>query len=163
MATKPTTAPVTMPSTLGLLSRHAKIIHTVRNPLDNCLSAYFLHLDPNVSYARDLIDIGHFYREQHRLMAHWKARFGDDIHAFDYDAFVRAPRAHLEPLLAFCGLDWDDAVLAFHTAESSVKTASVWQVREPLYVRSSGRWRAYQAHLAKLREYLNDLLPEGER
>lgn len=141
----------------------AKIIHTVRNPLDNCLSAYFLHLDPNVSYARDLMDTGHFYREQHRLMAHWKARFGDDIHEFDYDAFVRAPRAHLEPLLAFCGLDWDDAVLAFHTAESSVKTASVWQVREPLYVRSSGRWRAYQAHLAQLREYLNDLLPEGER
>ncbi|MFO1016933.1 MAG: sulfotransferase [Hyphomonadaceae bacterium] len=141
----------------------AKIIHTVRDPLDNCLSAYFLHLDPSMSYARDLADIAHYYREQSRLMAHWKSRFGPDIHTFDYDAFVSAPREQLEPLLSFCGLDWNDALLSFHVAQTSVKTASVWQVREPLYQRSSGRWRHYAAHLAPVRAQLSDLSPEGVR
>jgi tetratricopeptide (TPR) repeat protein len=141
----------------------AKIIHTTRHPLDNCLSAYFLHLDHGMAYALDLIDTGHFYRQQRRLMAHWRALYGDDVYAFDYDAFVQDPRAALEPLLAFCGLDWNDALLSFHARESSVKTASVWQVREPLYRRASGRWRHYAAHLAPLRAYLRDLLPADER
>ena len=140
----------------------AKIIHTVRQPLDNCLSAFFLHLDHGMAYALDLMDTGHFYREQRRLMAHWKQIVGADIYEFDYDAFVRAPREALTPLLTFCGLEWDDRLLSFHAAESSVKTASVWQVRQPLYQRSSGRWRHYATSLAELRAYLADLLPGEE-
>jgi tetratricopeptide (TPR) repeat protein len=50
----------------------AKIVHTTRNALDNCLSVFFLHLDPRLSYAFDLLDTGHFYRQYHRVMAHWK-------------------------------------------------------------------------------------------
>lgn len=139
----------------------AKIVHTVRHPLDNCLSAYFLHLSQDMAYALDLEDTGHFYRSEHELMRYWKTQYPDAIFELDYDAFVQAPRARLEPLLAFLGLDWDEACLSFHDKGASVKTASVWQVRQPLYQRSSGRWRNYAQHLGPLRAQLSDLLPDG--
>lgn len=135
----------------------ARIVHTTRNPLDNCLSIHFLHLDHRIGYALDLVDTAHYYREYRRLMAHWKALYGADILDFDYDAFVREPRPAVERLLAFCGLDWEEDCMAFHRVRNAVKTASVWQVREPLYQRSSGRWRNYARHLGPLRAYLEDL------
>ena len=144
----------------------ARIIHTTRDALDNCLSIYFLHLDHSMAYANDLMDIAHYYRQYRRLMAHWKSQYGDDILDFDYDAFVRAPRPAVEKLLAFCRLDWEEACLSFQHVRNAVKTASVWQVREPLYQRSSGRWRNYARHLEPLRaslgEWVDDAAPTPE-
>lgn len=137
----------------------AKILHTVRDPVDTCLSTYFLHLDHRMSYARDLDNIAHYYQQYRRLMAHWKALYADDVRDFDYDRFVRAPRETLEPALQFCGLDWDERCLTFHERESLVRTASVWQVRQPLYQKSSGRAQAYAAYVAPLREALSAFYP----
>jgi tetratricopeptide (TPR) repeat protein len=134
----------------------AKIVHTRRDALDNGLSIYFLHLAHSQPYATDLADIGHHYQEYRRLMAHWRALYPDDIFDFDYDRFVHDPRPELERLLAFCGLPWDERCLDFHQRPNAVKTASVWQVRQPLYTASSGRWRRYAAHLAPLAEALGD-------
>lgn len=148
---------------VGLIKRlfpSAKIVHTRRHPLDNVLSVYFLHLDHSMGYALDPMDAAHFYRQQERLMAHWRALYPNDVYTFDYDAFVASPRTEAEKLLAFCGLDWDENCLAFHKLDNAVKTASVWQVREPLYTRSSGRWRHYQRQLAPLRAYLADLISD---
>ncbi|MDX2234390.1 MAG: sulfotransferase [Hyphomonadaceae bacterium] len=128
----------------------ARIINTVRNPRDNCLSIYFLHLDHAMAYATDLADIAHYYSEYRRLMAHWRLHHGADIFDFDYDAFVRDPRPAVERVLAFCGLDWEEACLDFHRRRGAVKTASVWQVRRPLYADASGRWRHYAADLGVL-------------
>ena len=66
-----------------------------------------------------------------------------------------SPRPAVEKLLAFCGLDWEESCLSFHRVQNAVKTASVWQVRDPLYQRSSGRWRNYARHLGPLQAYLN--------
>lgn len=132
----------------------ARIVHTRRHPLDNCLSVYFLHLDHAMGYALDVEDAAHFLIEERRLMAHWQALYGEDILDFDYDAFVASPRAETARLLAHCGLPWDEACLSFHTVRNAVKTASVWQVREPLYARSSGRWRNYANELARARAIL---------
>ena len=137
----------------------AKIVHTVRDALDNCLSIYFLHLDHGMAYALDLLNIGHYYRQYRMLMAHWKSLYGADILDFDYDRFVHAPRGEAERLLDFCGLEWDEAVLSFHRVQNAVKTASVWQVREPLYARASGRARHYARQLAPLAAYLGDIYP----
>lgn len=144
---------------IGLIKRlfpDARIIHTGRNALDNCLSIYFLHLDHSMSYALDLADIGHYYVQYRRLMTHWKALYSADILDLDYDALVREPRPALQRLTAFCGLEWQEACLSFEQSARAVKTASVWQVREPLYQRSSGRWRNYAAQLAQLETYLRE-------
>jgi len=131
----------------------AKIVHTVRDALDNCLSIYFLHLDPAMSYALDLMDIGHHYRQYVRLMSHWKRQFGADILDVSYDSLLRDPKHQLEQVLAFLGLDWDEGCASVGPGRA-VKTASVWQVREPLYTRSSGRSRHYAKQLEDLRKYI---------
>ena len=143
---------------IGLVKRlfpDAKVVHSVRDPLDTGLSVYMQHLHlRGVPYASDLAAIGHYYAQYRRLMAHWKALYPADIHDFDYDAFVREPRPALEGLFAFLGLEFDERVLDFHTRSNTVKTASYWQVRKPLYGDASGRWRRYAHHLAPLRAAL---------
>jgi len=132
---------------------NARIVHTVRQPLDVILSNWFLHLDRSMGHALDLGDLAHWHGQYVRLMRHWKALY-PDILDLDYDALVVEPRPAIERLLAYCGLDWEAAVLDFHKAAAPVRTASVWQVREPLYRRSSGRWRNYERHLDGVRAAL---------
>ena len=133
----------------------AKIIHTIRQPLDMILSNWFLHLDGSMAYAMDLEDGAHWYGQHERLMAHWKALY-PDILTVDYDALVADPRPEIERILNYCGLDWQDQVMEFHKAGGAVRTASVWQIREPLYRKSSGRSRNYEAHLGGLRAALGE-------
>ena len=142
----------------------ARIVHTRRQPLDNCLSVWFLHLDHGMSYATDLGDIAHHLVQQRRLMAHWRTLFGEAVHTLDYDSLVAEPRTALAALLAHCGLPWHEGCLGFHTTEGAVRTASVWQVRRPLYRSASGRWRNYAAHLGPLRTALETagLDPEAD-
>ena len=131
----------------------ARIVHTVREPLDVILSNWFLHLDRSMGHALDLDDLAHWHGQYVRLMRHWKTLY-PDILDLDYDALVAEPRPAVERLLAYCGLDWEEGVLNFHKAATPVRTASVWQVREPLYQRSSGRWRHYERHLDGVRAAL---------
>ena len=131
----------------------ARIVHTVREPLDVILSNWFLHLDRSMGHALDLEDLAHWHGQYVRLMRHWKALY-PDILDLNYDAMVADPRPAVERLLAYCDLDWEEAVLDFHKAAAPVRTASVWQVREPLYQRSSGRWRNYETHLDGVRAAL---------
>ena len=145
---------------IGLIKRlfpNAKIVHTTRNALDNCLSIFFLHLEQQMSYALDLKDIGHFYREYVRLMAHWKEQFGGDIFDFNYDALVSDPEPQFRALCEFLGVAWPGRVPEVATRSAVVKTASVWQVREPLYRSSSGRARHYLEELGQLRAELAHL------
>jgi tetratricopeptide (TPR) repeat protein len=128
----------------------AKIVHTRRNRLDNLLSLYFLHLGPGMPYALDLADAAHWFDEYERLIAHWKHLYPNDIFDVDYDALVRGPERVIRGLLGFLGLDWEDRLLDFHRRDAAVKTASVWQVRESLHARSSGRWKNYESPLKRL-------------
>ncbi|MDQ3040232.1 MAG: sulfotransferase [Pseudomonadota bacterium] len=145
---------------IGMIKRlfpDAKIVHSCRNPMDIGLSVFQQHLELRVTgYASDLGDIGHYYGEYRRLMAHWHSLYPGSIFDFDYDAFVREPRPALERLLDFLGLEWDDRCLRFHQLGNTVKTASYWQVRQPLSTRASGRWRNYAAQLGPLRRALQD-------
>ena len=134
----------------------ARIVHTTRDALDTCLSIYFLPLDPQISYALELEDIGHYFRQYRRLMAHWEALYGEDIFDLSYDTLVHEPRSTAQRLFEFCGLAWKDTHLDFATRAASIKTASVWQVREGLYRRSSGRARHYGAELAGLAAQLTE-------
>ncbi|MEH6411578.1 MAG: sulfotransferase [Hyphomonas sp.] len=144
---------------IGLILRlfpNARILHTVRDPRDTCLSNYFLHLSHDHAHALDLADLGHHYRAYKRLMAHWKTIAGDRMLDVEYDTLVRNPETAIRNVTRFLGLPYEAACLNFQSSRAPVKTASVWQVREPLYQRSSGRWRNYESHLGPLLEALND-------
>jgi hypothetical protein len=143
---------------LGLIRRlfpRARIVHTTRDALDNCLSIYFLHLDQRMSYALDLADIGHYYRQYRRLMGHWRRVCGSDLMDFNYDDFVRDPQREAQRLFEFCGVPWDETCLDLEARRGgAVKTASVWQVRRGVYRHASGRARHYARELEPLVEAL---------
>ena len=129
---------------------NARFVNTVRDPRDTALSIWFQQFDDRLGYAADLTDIAHHYQQYRRLMSHWRGLFGESIFDADYDAFVQDPRGVTERLLAFVGLDWHEGCLDFQKNASRVRTASVAQVRQPLYAKSSGRWRNYERQLAAL-------------
>jgi tetratricopeptide (TPR) repeat protein len=143
---------------LGLIRAmfpNAKIINTCRHPLDNSLSIYFQQLAGSVKYHTQLLDIGHYYAQYCTLMDFWKQEFAGNIIDINYQLLVSDPRAELEPLLEFLELEWHENCLEFHKADNRVRTASVWQVRQPLYQQSRGRWHNYASHLERLQEYLH--------
>ncbi len=142
---------------LGLLKSlypKARIIYTSRNATDNCLSVFFLRLGNAMNYATDLKDTAHYYKQSTRLVSHWKSMFGENIHEVNYDELVKNPQTVIEDMLEFCDLEWSEDCLEFHKLDNVVKTASVWQVREPLYQKSSGRWRNFETHLSELQQAL---------
>jgi tetratricopeptide (TPR) repeat protein len=141
---------------------NARIVHTTRNPLDNCLSVYFLYVDHGMSYALDLLDTGHYYRQYRRLMAHWCSLYGPDICDFDYDTYVREPASSAQRLFEFCGLE-PPGDLSARAPAGAVRTAGDWQVRQPPYRSSSGRWRNYARQLGTLEAELADLVSEGQQ
>ncbi len=132
---------------------NARIIYSVRNPLDNCLSVYFQRLGSSMNYAVNLKDIAHYYQQQTQLMKYWKLLFTDTIFEVNYDSLVEQPEFIIKELLSFLELEWSDNCLHFYNLKNRVKTASVWQVRQPLYKRSSGRWRHYENYVNELRSY----------
>ena len=138
----------------------AKIVHAVRAPLDNCLAIYFLHLDQRRAWALELMDIGHYFREYHRLMTHWKTLCGDAIYDLNYGELVRAPDATPAGLGRFLGVELGSPSAAGATGARAIKTASARQARQPPCATSSGR----AAHRARerngLRAYLADVQPD---
>ncbi len=135
---------------LGLLKAmfpNARFVNTVRDPRDTCLSIWFQQFDGRLGYAADLSSIAHHFVQYRRLMDHWRSLIGDCIFDADYDAYVVQPRKVTMELLDFLGLDWHEGCLEFQRTSNRVRTASVGQVREPLYRSSSGRWRNYAKQL----------------
>lgn len=136
---------------------NAKIICVRRHPLDTCLSNFrqlFAPESPYFDYSYDLLDIGHYYILFDRLMAHWKTAFPGRILEVQYEALVTEQDGNSRALVAHCGLEWDDACLAFEKNATPVTTASAVQVRAPMYTTALGRWKRYQAQLEPLREML---------
>lgn len=144
---------------IRLLFPRARIVHCVRDPLDNCLSLYFGFFNTHSFIFNDLNDIGFAYREYRRLMAHWETCEIAPIHVLRYESLVDRPEVETRSLLDFLGLDWDPGCLEFHEQRSVVRTLSTWQVREPIYRRSVGRWRHYQPWLEPLCASLGQSMP----
>ncbi len=135
----------------------ARILLTVRDPMDIGLSMFSQHLHPGrVPYATDLRSIGHHLGQMQRLAAHWRARWPGDVIEVDYDRLVSDPRPTIEGLLSALELPWDPRCLAFHQHVGVVRTASFRQVRQPFHGRSSGRWRHYATELEPLAQALRD-------
>lgn len=138
---------------------HAPLVCVRRHPLDTCLSNFrqlFAPESPYFDYSYDLLDIGHYYILFDRLMAHWKAAFPGRIHEVRYETLVTSQEASSRALIAHCGLDWDDACLAFEKNAAPVTTASAVQVRSGMYTSALARWKRYEAQLAPLRSMLEE-------
>ena len=128
----------------------ATIVHCLRNPLDTCLSCYFNDFARSHFYTTKLEELGRFYRMYRDLMDTWQEQFDFRIHTVQYESLVENPEAESKKLIQAIGLTWDKACLAPHESQKGVRTASVAQVRQPIYKSSVNRWRAYADHLQPL-------------
>jgi Sulfotransferase family len=97
------------------------------------------------------------------VMEHWKHLLPGRILEVVYERLVAEPEAEIRRLLAACGLPWNDACLSFHENRRAVGTASLSQVREPIFTRGIGRWRRYHKHLGPLIEALGPYASEAQK
>jgi len=141
-------------SLLRWLLPEARFIHLQRGALDTCLSIYFQDFPIGNLYANDLEDIAAYYRDYRRLMAQW----ADDVLDLSYEALLEDQAGVSRRLVEFCGLDWDERCMDFTRNPRPVGTLSRWQVRQPLYTSSVGRWRHYRAQLTTLIAALGPLV-----
>ncbi len=144
---------------LGYISAifpNARVIHCVRDPIDTCLSCYSQNFDSAISFAYNLADIGAFYNEYRRAIAHWKDILDLPIYDVVYEDLVADPEPEMRGLVEFLGLEWDLRCLEFHKQHRTVHTASNDQVRRPLYTSSVAKWKRYEKHLTPLLDSIDD-------
>ncbi|MBI3903489.1 MAG: tetratricopeptide repeat protein [Nitrosomonadales bacterium] len=143
---------------IHLMLPDAKIVHVMRNPADTCLSNFTRLFNSGQEQSYDLTEIGRYYRDYARLMQHWREVLPQNsFFEIKYEDLVADTETHARQLIAYCGLEWDDACLRFHETKRSIRTASVTQVRQPIYNSSVERWRNYGDALGPLLEALGDL------
>ncbi len=131
----------------------ARIIYVQRDPVDTCLSCYFQDFANVATFTMDLSDLAHYYREHYRLTAHWRQVLPQEaLLVVPYAELVADPETWSRRIIEFIGLEWDPRCLQFHQTQRSVLTASNWQVRQPVYSRSVGRWRNYEKFIRPLLE-----------
>jgi hypothetical protein len=116
---------------------------------------YFTNFKERFEFVTDKADLAFAYRQYVRLMDHWRAVLPSDCFLeVDYETLIADRQALTLRLIAFISLDWDDACLAPERNKRTVTTSSVWQVRQPVYATSIGRWRHYEPWLGELRQLL---------
>jgi tetratricopeptide (TPR) repeat protein len=136
---------------LGLLAAmfpDAVFIHCRRDLRDVALSCWITDFRPeNIPWASDPSYIGSRFDQYLRLMNHWRSVLPVPIHEVNYEDTVADLDMVAKCLLSACGLEYEPGCLDFHRTRRRVKTASVGQVRQPIYSRSVGRWKNYESEL----------------
>lgn len=138
---------------IKLLFPHARIISVRRDPRDIAISNYFTDYAAKhggMGFAYDLTWIGEQLADHNLLMHHWNQLFPGEILEVSYEDVLADPEREARRMLDYVGVAWEPQVLNFSELQRPVKTASVWQVRQPLYKSSMARWARYEAHLAPL-------------
>jgi tetratricopeptide (TPR) repeat protein len=130
---------------------NAAIVHTVRDPVDTCLSSFSRLYTAEQHYTYDLAELGRYYRHYEALMAHWRRVLPPGrILDVRYEDVVADLEGQARRILAHCGLEWDERCLSFHKTVRPVLTWSATQVRQPIYVSAVGRWRVHEEFIAPL-------------
>jgi hypothetical protein len=130
---------------------NARFIHCRRDLRDVALSCWMNNFR-EINWANDIGHIAQRIREYQRIMAHWSAVLPTPVLEMNYEMMIADQESESRRLIAWLGLEWDPACLAFHRTKRPVRTASVAQVRQPIYSRSVGRWRHYRDTLRPLIE-----------
>ena len=133
---------------------NSKIIHCIRNPLDNILSIFRAHFAKGNTYASSLVDCANIYLNQEAIMSEYKNRFRPKIYDLNYDFLVMNPKQEIKSLIFWLGWKWDDNYLTPHLNPRSVSTASNVQVRSPINTKSLRGWQKYKEMLKPAMEII---------
>ncbi len=137
---------------------NAKIIDARRHPLGCCFSNFKQHFAKGQAFSYDLTDMGRYYADYVRLMAHIDRLLPRRVHRVIYERMIDDNEAETRRLLAACGLEFEPACLEFHKTERAIRTASSEQVRQPIFREGTQGWQAYEPFLEPLKVALGDVL-----
>jgi len=136
---------------------NAKIIHSMRDPMGSCLSCYTKLFKDTMEFAYDLTTLGEYYVRYEQMMAHWREVLPPDfILDVHYEDMVTDMEGETRKILAHIGLPWDENCLNFHETKRAVRTASLAQVRQPIYNSSVDNWQRFEKQLAPLLKIVAD-------
>lgn len=136
---------------------NVKFIHLKRHPVDNLMSLWMTPMSPNIEYANDRRNLVIAYRAYERLMQHYERVIpANRLLTVSYEALTSNPDPTIASMASFVGLQMEPAMLHPELSERTVITPSVFQVRQPINVRSQGRWRNYEPWLGEFAELLSD-------
>ena len=107
---------------IQLILPNAKIIDARRHPLGCCLSNFRQHFARGQAFTYDLDDLGRYYADYVRLMAHVDAVLPGRVHRVIYERMVDDTEAEVRALLDYCGLEFEPACLEFYKTERAVRT-----------------------------------------
>lgn len=141
----------------GLIKKalpQARIIHLVRDPLDTCFAIYKTLFNQVYSFSYQLDELADYFIEYKKLMAHWHQVLPGQILDVHYEQVVAEPEQQAKRILDWCGLPWQQDLLAFHQAKSASTTASAAQVRQPIHQKSVQKWRQFADELQPVRARL---------
>lgn len=139
---------------IALLFPRAHVLHCRREAMDNCVAIFMQNFNDSHGYSRSLTDLGRYWRAYRFLSERLIAQVPLQVTSVDYEATVAEPEVAARRIIAATGLPWDDACLKFYETERAVRTPSRWQVRQPIYASSVGRWKRYEQYLGPLRDAL---------
>jgi tetratricopeptide (TPR) repeat protein len=145
-------------SAIQLLLPNARIVDVRRHPLACCFSNFRQHFARGQNFTYDLDDLGRYYSDYVRLMAHVDCVLPGRVHRVIYERLVEDTEAEVRALLAHCGLEFEESCLEFHKTERAVRTASSEQVRRPIYREATDEWRYYEPWLGPLKSALGEVL-----
>jgi Tfp pilus assembly protein PilF len=129
----------------------ATIIHCRRDPRDSGFSAYSIRFNTGQEFAYSMEELGRFWRDYDTLMAHWRAVLPPGrMLEVPYEAVVGDLESWARRIIGHCRLEWDDACLRYYESKRPVRSASLVQVRQPIYDTSIGRWKPFERHLRPL-------------
>lgn len=143
---------------IHLVLPNAKIIDARRHPLGCCLSNYRQHFARGQDFTYDLEDLGSYYSDYVRLMAHVDQVLPGRVHRVIYERMVDDTETEIRALLNYCGLEFEPGCLTFYETDRAVRTASSEQVRQPIYRDAADEWVRYDEHLGPLKEALGPVL-----
>lgn len=144
---------------IRLILPNAKIIHVSRDPLDTCLSCFSKLFTYGLYFSYDLAELGRYYGAYIKLMAHWRSVLSTGaMLEVVYEDVVNDLEGQARRLIDYCGLPWDDRCLSFHKTSRRVRTASAFQVHQPLFSSSLQRWRHYEVGLGPVLDELRSVL-----
>ena len=143
---------------IQLVLPNAKIIDARRHPLGCCFSNFRQHFARGQDFTYDIEDLGRYYSDYVRLMAHVDAVLPGRVHRVIYERMVDETEEEIRALLNYCGLEFEPACLSFYETDRAVRTASSEQVRQPIYRDATAEWQPYEAHLSPLKRVLGPVL-----
>ena len=129
----------------------------MRDPMDTCFSAYALHFPYGQEFSFNLEELGKYYLDYSSLMEHWRHTLKNWQLDIQYEELVNNPEPVIEKILNFCGLKWNAECLRFYKSKRAIRTASVNQVRNPVYNSSIKRWEKFSPNLISLKNQLEKL------